>query len=338
MLGGTFAGYQGWFGCPSDGPGRGWEHWFHPDGSLSVDILPDMAGIPASDSCVTSLKHRDGSPVLVFSSQNPHIVLGHFRFLQRRAIQGVALQRFVAALQTPDGTAERDRVLANVVQAAGRTGRTFYIEYDITGADAHTWPRTLLEDWRRLCAAGLVSGPSYQHHTGRPVLGIYGFGYADRPATPASALALIDALAFPGPGADPALCGGVPWNWRTPGSQQAAWAPLYAKLTVISPWTIGAYATPAEAEAFCSRVTAPDIAYAAARRQVLMPVVYPGFSAGNRNRNPAKFDKIPQAGGRFLDAQLRSVRTAGAALTFQAMVDEFDEGTALLPRSSVEDS
>ena len=312
-------------------PVAAWQHWFHADGSPSVDILPDMAGIPAADSCVTQLKYPDGSPVLVFSSQNPHIVLGHFRFLQRQGIRGAAVQRFIVALQSSADVAERDRVLANAVVAAGQTGRTLYVEYDITGANPQSWADTLVADWRRLCEGGLTTCPTYQRHSGRPVLGLFGFGYADRPATPATAIALTDTLAALGTGVTPALCGGVPWDWRGLGAEQAAWAPLYARLAVVSPWTVGAYTTPAEADSFCRRVTAPDLAFASSRGQLLMPVVYPGFSAANRDRNPAKLDKIPRADGRLLTAQVRDVRDAGGKVIFIAMVDEFDEGTALLP-------
>ena len=335
LLGGTFAGYQGWFGCPGDAPDRSWQHWLRPDGSLLVDILPDMKGVAPEDACVTPLRHADGSPVLVFSSQNPHIVRGHFRFLQQRGIQGAALQRFIVALKTPELTAERDQVLTNVIHAAQQTGRTFYLEYDITGADAESWSRTLLADWRRLCDVGLTVGPAYQHHAGRPVLSLYGFGYADRPATPAGALALIEALEAFGPEVAPTLCGAVPWDWRSLDAQQKAWAPVYARLTIISPWTVGAYTTPREAKTFFRHTIATDLAFTAARGQLLMPVVYPGFSSANRDRNPAKLNKISRAGGKFLDTQMHCLQAIGADAIFLAMLDEFDEGTAMLPEVAV---
>jgi hypothetical protein len=76
---------------------------------------------------------HDGKPVELFSSQNPKTVERHFRWMKEHGIDGVALQRFVAGLQSEKQPA-LDRVLASVRAAAERHGRVFFIMYDVAGA------------------------------------------------------------------------------------------------------------------------------------------------------------------------------------------------------------
>jgi hypothetical protein len=59
-----------------------------------------------------------------------------------------------------------------------------------------------------------------------------------------------------------------------------------------------------------------------------MPVIFPGFSWHNLNRNSAE-NQIRRLGGRFLWRQAYNAKSAGAAFVKIAMFDEVNEGTAI---------
>jgi len=60
-----------------------------------------------------------------------------------------------------------------------------------------------------------------------------------------------------------------------------------------------------------------------------MPVIFPGFSWHNLNRDKPE-NQIPRLGGKFLWEQAYNARKAGASIVKIAMFDEVNEGTAIL--------
>ena len=345
-------GYQGWFGCPGDAPGNiRWEHWFHKNNSgvdnLAVDLLPSVARFHAEDLCPTQLHRADGSQISVFSSQNPRVVAAHFQWMREHAIDGAAVQRFVGPLATPELKQRSDQVLRNVRAAAEANGRVFYVTYDISGADARNVVADIRRDWQYLVNNLKITGsPRYLHVNGKPLLQLWGFGFKDRPGTPAEASSLINELKA---GRDAlrsaTLIGGVPANWRTlDGDSQSdpGWAKVYRSYDVLSPWSVGRFRDDAGVNKFVLQRVIPDMAETKRLGIGYMPVVFPGFSWFNlqtaRGQNKlAILNQIPRRCGNFLWRQISSLMDARVEMLFAAMFDEVDEGTALFPTEPRQD-
>src|SRR5438105_8327665 len=201
----VIVGYQGWFGCPGDYAGnQRWQHWVIQNEdthgpaptNIRVDLLPALAGIPEKELCRTELRTADGAPVWLFSSQNEQIVLAHFRWMAKYQIDGVAVQRFIGIIDdrpdNPLGRERSDHMVRNVRAAAEATGRVFFITFDISGAPPQTLIADIRRDWQHLSAdLGVTSSPNYLRMHGKPVLELWGFGFADRPGSPAEAAGLI---------------------------------------------------------------------------------------------------------------------------------------------------
>jgi hypothetical protein len=65
-----------------------------------------------------------------------------------------------------------------------------------------------------------------------------------------------------------------------------------------------------------------------------IPVVYPGFSWDNLQRQTPGTSLIPRRGGRFLWEQFRALSRLGLDTVYMAMFDEVDEGTAIFKVTS----
>jgi len=332
-------GYQGWFGCPGDGAKLGWRHW----GDLAngpaptVDMLPDVSELPATERCATPLRSADGHPVELFDSQNPATVQRHFAWMQQYGLDGVALQRFATELlQLPVLHAD-DVVLGNVRDAAEQHGRVFFVMYDLSGLSPADLP-AVARDWGRLEGEGITSSRAYLHHRGHPLLGVWGLGFGGRPLTPRDAEALLDALArASAPHGGVTLLGGVPAYWRTrdrDASDNPGWDRVWRRLGVLSPWTIGRFSDDAGADTYRRTVMGPDLAATRKLGVDYLPVVFPGTSSANLARARHRPDlaipnKIPRRCGHFYWRQVYNALTAGASMVYGAMFDEVDEGTAM---------
>ena len=334
-------GYQGWFTCPSDGSGR-WSHWSRgapsPD-TLTIDLYPDLSELDADELCEVPGMTISGKPAYLFSSRNPKTVLRHFRWMQAYGLDGVLVQRFVGEIGRK--RADGDVVLKNIMAAARETGRTFAIEYDISGGKPETFARTLQDDWIYLVSdLKVTSHPNYQRHDGKPVVSIWGIGLNDDghpPADPQSAKDLIDWFRSKAP--EPyrvTYMGGTPARWGTLSNdsrRDPAWSPVYAAMDVIQPWTVGRYSTLEGIDRWKEDVLQPDIKLAAANRQLYMPVAFPGFSWNNLKKN-GRPNQIPRLQGDFLWRQAYNAKAAGATALKIAMFDEVDEGTAIFKVAS----
>jgi hypothetical protein len=316
----------------------GWFHWVNDPsrpfvpGNVHTDLWPDLREYDPLDLSPTGLGPlRDGTPSRVFSSDREGVVDLHFRWMRAYGIDGAELQRFVVALTTTDPRVlpTTNSVAQRVKRAAEKYGRSFYVNYDISGASGD-FTAAIMRDWEQR-QADLVASPAYARQAGKPVVGVWGFGLTDRAGTPAQAIALIQWLKSRGA----YVIGGVPFFWRTGrADSQSGYADVYRQFDMIRPWAVGRFASTAEADAQLAQTLFPDKAYCDANGIDYGVVLWPGFSwanMGNGSRN-----SIPRAGGRFLWGQARNALQLPGAPLFIAMFDELDEGTAVM--KAAEDS
>lgn len=343
LAGRVIVGYQGWFGCPGDYlDNKEWQHWFEGAAgarALTVDMLPSLKSFKREDLCDTGLKRADGSAVHVFSSQNPAIVARHFEWLQKHGIDGVAFQRFVTHTQLPDLRKRSDNVLGHVRQSAERTGRVFYVTYDVSGSDAATVLDAIRADWKHLTGTlGVTRSTAYLNQAGKPVLQLWGFGFKDRPGSADAVARLVSDLKSGAAGLTAAtVIGGVPTGWRTLTADsrgEPEWAKLYRSFDVISPWAVGRFVDDRGADQFRRTSLEPDLAETRRLGIGYLPVVFPGFSWRNlmtRRGEPARaiLNQIPRRCGDFMWRQVTNAAESGATSLYGAMFDEVDEGTAL---------
>jgi len=334
-------GYQGWFTCPQDGSGR-WTHWSRgvPTAeTLMVDLYPDLSELDPDERCEIPGMTIGGKPAYLFSSRNPKTVSRHFRWMKEYGLDGVLVQRFVG--ETRGKRAGGDVVLKNIMAAAKESGRTFAIEYDISGGNPETFAQTLKDDWAYLVDELKVTAhPRYQRHNGKPLLSVWGMGLnenAHPPANAAEALELIEWFKSKAP--EPqrvTYMGGTPARWGTltnDARKETDWNAVYAAMDVVQPWNVGRYDTLDRVERWRDEVLSPDVKLTAANHQIYMPVIFPGFSWQNLKRNNRP-NQIPRQRGEFLWRQAYNAKFAGAKVLKIAMFDEVDEGTAIFKAAS----
>lgn len=336
-------GYQGWFACEGDGSpldlaGDGWRHWSPgvtpaPD-NVSFEMWPDTRELDGTERCATSMSMAGGDNAGLYSAWNAATVDRHFAWMEEHGLDGVLLQEFVVELEVGSAPrAFRDGVLANVKTGAEAHGRTWAVMYDISGAPADGIHERIVEHWASLAESGVLSSERYLHHEGLPVIGVWGYGFNDRPGTPAEATALLNWLQADAPvGQRAFVIGGVPSRWRTLSADShadPAWATVYRRYDVISPWLVGRFNSEAGARDYRDDVLDADIAAAHGAGKLFMPVLFPGFSWANLFRGTEP-NLIPRHGGRFWWTQFYEDKSAGADTFFAAMFDEVDEGTAMM--------
>ncbi|NJL19053.1 MAG: xylosidase/arabinosidase [Bdellovibrionaceae bacterium] len=345
LRGKVLVGYQGWYRTPTDGSGLGWKHYetyeetFEP-GACGIDAWPDVGELDRDEKYATSFRHADGSTAEVFTSENPKTVARHFQWMKEYGIDGAVLQRFAHDV-LPGGHHQwellqpsNNRVLGNVKQAANQHGRSYMIMYDLTGVRHGEMPQ-VMEDWRGLNRNfDLLHDACYQHHSGKPVVAIWGVGFGDNRAYTLEEIGtLMDFFQN-----DPDFGGctvvlGIPTFWREQvrdSTKDPEFHKLLGKADVLCPWTIGRYETPEQARKHTDEVAVADIAWCLERGIDYLPVAFPGFSWANRYAHEnAPFDKIPRLGGRFFWSQATGYRKAGAEMLYVAMFDEMDEATQI---------
>ena len=325
-------GYQGWFACPNDGsPPNHWVHWFRRNDPVAtnatVDFWPDVSELDADELFPTKMTLPDGTPAKLYSAFNPKTVRRHFQWMQDNQLDGVFLQRFTSNLSDPRFFALRNQVTANVRAGAEACGRVFAVMYDISGHSTNTLVSALTNDWNYLVQTTRLTGsPRYLRQQGKPVVAIWGFGFAGRQDTPAQAQEAINYFKAAGC----TVMGGVPVGWRTlnrDAQTNSAWAAVFRTFDVISPWSVGRYGDDSGADNFRKNFIAPDLAEARQAGREYMPVVFPGFSW--HNLHGGKLNQIPRRGGEFYWRQVYNAVAAGCPMIYGAMFDEVDEGTAL---------
>lgn len=335
LTGKVMCGYQGWHAAEGDGAGRGWHHWtgrqgFKP-GSTNVDLWPDVSELDADERFATPFRTKDGNVAEVYSAFNAKTVLRHFKWMQDYGIDGVFVQRFAVEVFGTQGLRQFNTVLDHCREGANKYGRTYAVMYDLSGMRAGQMSR-VIDDWKMLIEKmQITKDPAYLHHNGKPVVAVWGLGFNDgRKYTLPEGMALVTFLKSEQAGQCTVMLG-VPTYWRTL-ERDAVNDPMLHELIlkgdIVSPWTVGRYATPDDASRYAKRTMAPDIAWCQENGKEYLPVVFPGFSWHNQNpRSPV--NAIPRLGGKLLWSQFVAAKKAGATMVYQAMFDEVDEGTAI---------
>lgn len=323
----VLCGYQGWFRCPGDDLNRGWRHWSRnakkltPD-TLTVEMWPDTSELTDEEKYpAPGFSLPDGKPAHLFSSTHPKTVERHFEWMKEYGIDGVFLQRFLVELGDPSsGT-----VLGHVREAAEKTGRTYAICYDLSGAPKDKLYEQLTADWKRLVDDKKVTKDGrYLHHGGKPVVFVWGF-YSDRFGAKL-ANQVIDFFKDD-PKYAATLIGGCQWGWRT--EKDAEWAKAFRRFDVISPWNVGNVSAEKGKKYAATGYWKEDQAEAKKAKMEYLPVVYPGFAWTNLKGKDAAKDTIPRLGGEFFWRQFVTAADLGVEMAYVAMFDEVDEGTAV---------
>jgi hypothetical protein len=338
LEGKVMCGYQGWFTTGSDGSPLPWTHWTR-DGKIPnekncrVEMWPDLSEYQADERFATDLVLADGRKAEVFSSLHAKTVDRHFSWMKQYGIDGAFVQRFAADLRDPRVMLTRTTVLAHCRAAAHAHGRAYVVMYDLSGLKKGE-TSIVREDWLRLRKEMLIAADSqYLRHRGKPLVAIWGVGFSDDRAY---TLDECDALVefFRKDGCSVML--GVPTWWRQlrgDAVKDPRLLELVQKADVLSPWTVGRYKDTAGVDHHSREHLHGDFAWCAEKKIDYLPVVFPGFSWRNMNRD-APFNAIPRRGGAFLWEQCVAAKKQGASMLYFAMFDEVDEGTAIFKCTS----
>jgi hypothetical protein len=180
----------------------------------------------------------------------------------------------------------------------------------------------------------IVEDPRYVHQGGQPVVQIWGFYFGDQhnPMNAELANRLIDFFRTPDR-YSAFLVGGGDWNWRH--NPDPAWQKFYRRFGAYCPWNIGNYVPDQSGVKHAATYYwAEDLRECERLGMLWIPVVYPGFSWDNLQRQTPGTSLIPRRGGRFLWEQFRALSPLGLDTVYVAMFDEVDEGTAIFKVTS----
>lgn len=352
IIGKVVCGYQGWFTATGDGsPINRWTHWSittapqpgvapNPNPNLTFDIYPDVSIYYPTSLFQTNFANLgDGKKSKLFSSYKQDVTDKHFELLQTHGIDGVAFQRFIyEVLIDPAFKANRDTIAVHVKKSAEKYSRLFYIAYDLSGlgvvpaADDQVRFDSVKGDWKNnvIAKLNITSSPMYAKQGGKPVVQIWGIGYNHVIGTAAQQFDLINWFKTQGC----YVIIGVPADWRKggaagAGAAKAGWVNTYLAANMVSPWSVGGYNNQASTDAFKTTYITPDLTYCNTNSMAYQPVIFPGFSWYNWNSGTK--NQIPRNKGEFLWRQATNLSDAGITTAEIAMLDEFDEGTAILP-------
>jgi len=325
VVGKIVVGYQGWFWAAGDNsPYNSWGH-------QNLETWPDIrqyaktyAGSNFNQAGVQQPNYfgnlGNGLPAKMFSCYDQSTVNTHFLWMQQNGIDCVALQRFGSALTSdPRDKGFRDSMANRIQTAAINYGRKFYIMYDITGWT--NFQTEIKSDWTNYMSAH-TSSAAYARQNGKPVVCIWGFGFANRPGNVTSWTDVINWFKSQGC----YVIGGVPGGFSTDTPNQ----PAYNVCDMLMPWRVGY-----NASTNFQTMDTNDLAYCNSHSIDYQTDVYPGTAFYNSDATQPK-NTIPRMHGDFMWSQFAAAKNAGIGSVYISMFDEMNEATAIL--NSAEDA
>ncbi|KAL0565936.1 hypothetical protein V5O48_016081 [Marasmius crinis-equi] len=317
---------------------NGWSGWFNPAGQLATDLWPDVSEYPPSELFpARPLVDESKKSPLVFSSRSPGTVRRHFEWMAKHEIDGAFLHRRLSQCDSNilDGALLRwrDNIGRLVQEASEISNRVFGIMYDVGGIAPGLIQRSFANDWAHLIQnERVLDSPSYLREEGKPVIGLLGFGFANSSSDPQIIRAIVGYIRSTTPGGA-YIVASTPTCWRT-GDGDANSNPGFLdvwlnEFDAISPWTVGAYNSEEEANAYAEGRMKEDIALlnkrnspGKRRRVDYIPVVFPGYSSHNSSAGKLGFNSIERNGGHFLWKQIWNACDKGARTLYGATWDE----------------
>lgn len=348
FTGKSVAGYQAWF--VAGNLTSGWTHWNTrtsgaPGPTTShFEVCPDVSEYPDDVLKPTNLAPMgNGTPFKLFTSSEQSVIDIHLKWMKDYGIDGAAVQRFIGNIGGSIIKSSGAPIL-RIKQAAETNERIFYICYDTSSSGMEaTWDETIKMDWvYNVEQNDLTKSPAYAKVGNKPVVELWGLGFASdgkNPGTAAETIALIEFLQSRGC----YVIGGVPKGWRTNNGDakgptqalpinQESFENVYLKLNMISPWMPGRIKNNADADALFSSNMIPDKTYCDARNIQYMPVNFPGFAWSQWNSNDV--NQAPRNAGEFMWRQATNIKKLGVQNMYFAMFDEYDEGTAIMKNAT----
>jgi hypothetical protein len=330
FTGKSFAGYQVWHNA-GDEPGDR-VHWAYgnvpaPGSRVNVHVLsfPDLSEYPDELLYKTNFANLgNGRPTGLYNDKDQAIIDKQFDWLQTAGMDGVAIQRFVGGIGKSVTKTEKS-YLNYIKQAAERTGRLFYMCYDLNGSD-ETIVQRMKTDWVYEIeqARTMTSSPNYATVDGKPVVEIWGIGY-DLGCNKEQTLEIIKFFHDRGC----YVIGGTPRGWRTNSDgAMADYTQVYQALDCVSPWTVGVYNSVPSAADYKNNLMVPDKNWCDTNNVDYLPVVFAG--SGNWLGGDGSFSEVNREGGKLLWQQILNAQSMGLTSVYFAMFDEFEEDTNLI--------
>jgi hypothetical protein len=159
----------------------------------------------------------------------------------------------------------------------------------------------------------LTSSPSYATVGNKPVVCVWGTGFADRPGTAAETIDLINFLKSRGC----YVIGGLPTYWRTENNDsKPAYLAAYETYDMISPWSVGRFNDNVGADDFQTNLIIPDKSHCDAQGIDYMPVVWPGGAWSQWHPDAGPPNESPRNAGEFMWKQSRNVQEAGISQVY----------------------
>ena len=329
----VFVGYQGLFSNTI--ASKHWYHWSRnggipSPGNVCFDLYPDVTEYPKEALKETHLGLLgDSTPSVLYEANHQAVIDLHLKWMNQYGIDGLALQRFVNEIWNQDSETFRMRngVLQKIMEASSKYHIYFYVTYDISGARADHVADDMINDWKYLNTNfHLTDSPFYIRQNNKPVLGIWGFGFKDRPGTVNDATIVSKYVKEN----HEYLMGGVPYAWRKQMYNGFDYNVVIDLFDMIQPWSVGSFGSANEVQnPYHYELLVGDIQLCKKRSKDYQRVVWPGFSWSNWNNG--SYNQIPRLRGTFIWDQVMIAlnATLSPPSIMIAMFDEFDEGTAI---------
>ncbi|MCX6309361.1 MAG: hypothetical protein NTY32_11205 [Bacteroidia bacterium] len=279
----------------------------------------------STEKYTTAYTLPTGEMAPVFASANKATVMRHIKWVRDYNTDGVFLQRFISEYGDKAVMGYRDQVTAGVKEGCEKYGRVFSIMYD--GLGSTNYVANLKLDWMHLVDdLKITNNSSYLNHNGLPLVSLW--GYTVRSA--ATCAELEDLIEWfhnnPILKYRASIKLGVNDNWF---SKTQDWLDAFAKVEVISPWSVGRYSSQSGYDNYIKNQIIPGMNWCTSKGLLYVPVIFPGFSWYNLKGQTTPQNEIPRAGGSFYWLQSYGALLKGAKSIYIAMFDEVDEGTAV---------